>query len=266
MKSIYTKALPLALLSLAVSANAAEKEEKELQDMSDPLAVFSQAGVGYTDRGLNLKYGESYDTGSATTMGMNVIEIKGIGGEAIGFSDTVEPDNSIDSFRFRNFEVDLTTGRGAQIDMSYDVETESANASYSFMQALPKWGRIQLYPIAGIGVNIQNNAVDNIVGDVREIDEGYSIPGVYGVVGMYSKLTITDKIWANYNPMYLTSIAGSDHYQNNTYGLGNDDILLHEVAVSYQLSPRANVRYFANFTDEIDFKDGEHRIEFNYQF
>ena len=266
MKPSYIKALPLAFLSLALTAQAAEGEDQELQDMSDPLAVFSQLGAGYTDRGINLKYGESYDTGNPTTMGMNVVELKGIGGEALGFSNTVEPDNSIDSFRFRNFEVDLTTGRGTQIDLNYDVESESANASYSFMQALPKWGRIQLYPIVGLGVNIQNNAVDKVIDGQPQIDDGYSVPGLYAVAGMYSKITITDKIWANYNPMYLTSVAGSDYYQNNTYGQANDDLLLHEVALSYQINPRTNIRYFANFTDEVNFKDGEHRIEFNYQF
>ena len=259
--------MPLAMLAGSLTVQAAETNDEDVQDMSDPLAVFSQIGAGYTDRGLNIKYGETYDTGSDTSMGMKIIELKGIGGEALGFSDTVEPDNSIDSFRYRDFNVDLTNGRGKQIDVSYDVESENASASYSFIQALPKMGRIQLYPIAGLGVNIQNNAVDHIADDGSTvIDGGYSMPGVFAVAGMYSKITITDKIWFNYNPMYLTSLSGSDYYVDNAYGMNNDNILLHEVALSYQINPRTNVRYFANFSDEVDFKDGEHRIEFNYQF
>ncbi len=51
-------------------------------------------------------------------MGMNVFEIKGIAGEAIIGNDR-GADDSIDSIRFRNF-VNLTNGRGTQVDMSWD--------------------------------------------------------------------------------------------------------------------------------------------------
>lgn len=200
-------------------------------------------------------------------MGMNIFEVKGIYGEAIGFADDELRDNSIDSFRYRNFEVDLTKGLGKQIDMEYNVESERANLSYSLMQALPKFGAVQLYPLAGLGVSVQNNAVDHVDKDGNQIiDHGYSMTGVYGVVGMYSKITITDKIWLNYNPMYLKSISGSDFYTTNTYGEGTDSILAHEFVASYQINKRANIRYFANFSNEVDFSDGDHRIEFNYQF
>ncbi len=254
---------------LALSANVMA-EEKEVQDMSDPLAVFTQGGFGVTNKGLNLKIGQTYDTGSATTMGMNIVEIKGFGGEALGWDSNSVRDNSIDSFRFRNFEVDLTNGRGAQIDASFDVERENLSASYSLMQALPKMGFIQFYPILGAGVSIQNDAIDRIEmidGEATPvIDNGYSMDGVYTVAGMYSKITITDKIWLNYNPMFLSSISGSDFYQDHAFGKGNSDILLHEVAASYQFTPRFNVRYFANFSDEVNFADGDHRLEANYQF
>jgi hypothetical protein len=53
-------------------------DEKAVQDMSDPLAVYTQVGIGATNKGLNLKIGQAYDTGIATTAGMNVIEVKGI--------------------------------------------------------------------------------------------------------------------------------------------------------------------------------------------
>lgn len=251
-----------ALLSTAPLALAND----EPADMSDPLAVYNQFGAGVTDRGINLKFGQTYDTGSDTTMGMNVVEAKGIAGEALGWSNTVEPDDSIDSFRFRNFNVDMKTGRGAQIDATYDVEREAIDASYSVIQALPKLGPINLYPLAGLGVNIQNNAVDSVNNGVAEIDSGFSVPGVFGVIGMYGKWAINDKVWLNYNPMFLTSIAGSDYYVDNTYGAGNSNIFAHEFIVSYQINPVTNVRYFANFSDEVDFSDGQHRIEFNYQF
>ncbi|WP_286261545.1 hypothetical protein [Thalassotalea atypica] len=269
MKNSSLKVILPALVAALVSqtAFAADTaEEKELQDMSDPLAVFSQFGVGYTDRGLNIKYGKSYDPGVENTMAMNIVELKGFLGEDIGFSQIVEEDNSIDSFRFRNFKVDMTNGRGNQIDIAYDIETDTANASYSFIQALPKWGRVQFFPILGAGVTIQNDAIDSIENGEKVIDEGYSMTGTYTVAGMYSKVTITDNIWFNYNPMFLSSLSGSDFYKDNAYGMGNSDILLHEVALSYQINPRSNVRYFANFSDEVNYKDGEHRIEYNYQF
>lgn len=265
--------LTLAAVSISAlftfSSNAVA-EEKEVQDMSDPLAVFTQGGFGITNKGLNLKIGQTYDTGNVETMGMNIIEVKGFGGEALGWDSNSVRDNSIDSFRYRNFEVNLTNGRGAQIDALFDVERENLSASYSFIQALPKWGIIQLYPILGAGVSVQNDAIDRI--DMVDgqatpvIDNGYSMDGVYTVAGMYSKITITDKIWLNYNPMFLSSISGSDFYQDHAYGKNNSDILLHEVAASYQFTPRFNIRYFANFSDEVNFSDGDHRLEANYQF
>lgn len=260
-------ALMLSAALLATATMAQEKSDEELADMSDPLAVYTQAGGGLTDRGINLKIGESYDTGSDTTMGMNIIELKGIGGDWAGWSGSSKRDNSIDFFRFRNFEVDMTNGRGQQMDLNYNVEREDLSASYSFIQALPAWGSLQLYPLAGMGVSIQNNAIDGIDDNGEQIvDSGYSMPGAYAVVGMYGRYILNEKIWFNYNPMWLTSVAGSDFYQDNTYGVDNSNILLHEVVASYQINPRLNVRYFANFSDEIKFSDGEHRIEVNYQF
>ena len=47
---------------------------------------------------------------------------------------------------------------------------------------------------------------------------------------------------------------------------GYSSVLTHVATVSYKLSPRSNVRYYANCSQYIDFKDGAHSIEYNYQF
>ncbi|QYJ78754.1 hypothetical protein [Shewanella acanthi] len=273
MKSHYLIAASLALLPLsavfaeeAAIAQASENAKDGPKDMSDPLAIYTQVGFGVTDKGLNLKMGQAYDTGEPTTAGMNVFEMKGIFGETLGWRGENGASNSIDSFRFRNFTANLTNGRAAQIDFSYNmnpnvVAQDSADLSYSFIQALPAFGRFSLYPLAGVGVSIGKDALE----DDGTIDSGYSTMGVYGLIGMYSKFTITDKIWINYNPFWLTTIAGSDTYTDNYYGFGNSHILTHELALSYQINPRMNLRYFANFNENVDFMDGDHRIEFNYQ-
>ncbi len=269
MKLRKSKLVALTILGVSTSLSvlANDKEElSELQDMSDPLAVYSMAGLGYTDRGFNFKLGQSYDSGNAEIMAMNVLEVKGFLGESLGFSQTVEPDNSIDYIRFRNFIVNTSNGRGKQIDLNIDVERENLNLSYSLIQALPKWGVIQLYPLAGVGVSIQNNAIGRIENDEPIIESGYTMEGFYTVVGMYTKIEVTDEIWLNYNPMYINTLSGSDYYKDNAYGASNSNMLLHEISVNYQFSPRANIRYFANYSDEVNFKDGEHRIEVNYQF
>lgn len=254
MKKELTLASVLALTAFGVVAN----ETEEVQDMSDPLAVYTQLGAGITDRGLNLKVGQTYDTGSDITMGMNVLEIKGAMGDTLGFRDYAT--DSIDSLRFRNFGVDLTNGRGRQVDINYDFDSEMGSASYSFIQALPALGPLQLYPLAGVGASFGNN----VVGDNGEVISGYSIPGTFGLVGAYTKITVTDKIWLNYNPMWMSTLSGSDTYKDEGFA-GDSSILAHEVAASYQFTPRFNVRYFANWNEHVNFKDGEHRIEFNYQ-
>lgn len=271
MKHPIPKVLALALVSAFAHAESTPESSEQVQDMSDPLAVYTQGGFGVSDKGLNLKVGQTYDTGNPDTMAMNIIEVKGIAGEQLGWSGSSKRDDSIDSFRFRNFSVDTTNGRGAQLDMNYNVEKEQLDTSYSFIQALPKWGALQLYPLAGAGVRITNGKVDTTVdteSGTYPIDKsiGYTIPGVYGVVGMYSKLAITDKLWVNYNPMWLTAIAGSDDFMESAFGQGNSEVFANEVSLSYQITPRFNVRYFANWTQEQEFKEGDQRIEVNYQF
>ncbi len=268
MKKIFLMSALATLVSSQAMANEIT-EEKEVQDMSDPLAVYTQAGFGVTNKGLNVKIGKTYDTGLDTKMGMNVIEIKGIAGEVAGWDSNSVRDDSIDSFRFRNFSVDMTNGRGSQIDVSYEVESETMDASYSFMQTLPKMGRVQFYPLAGIGVRVMNGDMvsnnANGLGYTIEDASGYSVPGTFGIVGTYSKIEVTDKIWLNYNPMWLTTVSGSDTFTDHGFA-GESNILTHEFAASYQITPRANVRYFGNWNEHNNFGDGDHRVEFNYQF
>lgn len=257
----------IGLLSIGSTNVVAEESSDNIQDMSDPLAVYTQAGAGYTDKGLNLKIGQTYDTGSDTTMGMNIIEIKGIAGEAIGWNGDARSNNddSIDSLRFRNFSVDLTNGRGAQVDVDWNFDNNQGSASYSFIQALPKMGPVSLYPLAGLGL-AAGEAYDHLDKGAAQAQDRYDLHGSFYVAGLYSKIEITDKIWINYNPMYLGTISGSEEYKNNAYGEDNDAILTHEAAISYQITKRSNVRYFANWTEDTHFSDGDHRIEFNYQF
>ncbi|GGP36880.1 hypothetical protein GCM10009347_00900 [Shewanella algicola] len=252
-KNIY---LAIAVL---FSSQVVADENSEIQDMSDPLAVYTQMGVGTTDKGVNIKLGQSFDTGSDTTMGMNVFEFKGLMGETFGWRD--EANNSVDSMRFRNFGVDLTNGRGSQLDVNYDFNNESGAISYSLIQALPAYGPLQLYPLVGVGAAFGNN----VVGDDDQMTSGYSVPGTFGMVGLYSKLDITDNVWLNYNPMWMSSLSGSDTYKEQGVS-GESSAFAHEFIVSYQLAPRSNIRYYANWTEHDSFKSGDHRIEFNYQF
>ncbi len=239
------------------------EETEEVQDMSDPLAVYTQAGVGYTDKGLNIKIGKSYDPGQANVMAMNVIEIKGIYGDAIGTRDN--QNDSVSLIRFRNFKVNTSNGQGTQIDAEFNLNSNTGSVSYAFIQALPKWGPVQLYPLAGAGLALANNVNNHPLWSDENSPSGYSLPGAYALVGMYGKVTITDKIWFNYNPIWLTSVGGSNAYKDNTYGAGESSVFTHEVALSYQINSRMNVRYFGNFSNLTDFSDGDQRIEFNYQ-
>ncbi len=251
-----------ALLQLLPIAQASATSDEELQDMSDPLAVYTQAGIGMTDKGVNLKMGQSYKSSKPGVMAMNVLEVKGIGGELFGIRDNDEAlygsvDDSIDSFRLRNFQAELAKGQGRQLDINYNVDQDKLDASYSFMQALPKFGMLQVFPLAGAGVTVANNYSGE--------DTGYEIPGTFALVGMYSKVDLTDKIWINYNPMYMHTLSGSSQYKDHNYANENS-ILAQEFALSYQINPRTNVRYFANWNEHVDFADGDHRIEVNYQF
>jgi len=257
---------PVLILATLSVTSLSYAQESEIQDMSDPLAVYTQAGFGYTDKGLNVKLGQTYDTGNDSTMGMNVLEIKGFGGEALGWSNR-NSDDSIDSIRFRNFSVDLTNGRGAQVDMNWDFDRNQGSASYSFIQALPQLGMFNFYPLAGLGI-AAGEELDGTTGgdlDANQVRDRYNLHGTFYVAGMYAKMQMTEKIWLNYNPMYMGTISGSSTYKDTGFQQ-DDSIMTHEFSIGYQLMPRANVRYFANWSENTNYNDGDHRIEFNYQF
>lgn len=255
MKKIFLQLCLLGLSTVIVTA------EEDIKDMSDPLAIYTQAGFGFSNKGLNIKIGQSYDTGNEKTGGMNLIEIKGMVGDVFGWDNKETTSDSIDAFRFRNFMVDLKTGRGTQIDINYNLHAESGVISYSIMQALPQWGGLSIYPLAGLGVAFANNALQ----DDGSIDSGFSFPGVLAVVGMFAKYNVNDNIWINYNPNWTIGLAGSDLFLDHGFE-NNSNVLTHELALSYKITPRLNIRYFANWSENINFSDGDHRVEFNYQF
>ena len=263
MNNIFRNLLSTLVFFTFSSVVTADDVKKELQDMSDPLAVYTQAGIGYTDRGFNIKVGGAYDSGKPATMAMNIIEIQGLLGEKIGFRDGAT--DKIDSIRFRNFTINTKNGLGSQVDISYNLNSKTGSASYALIQALPKLSIIQLYPLAGVGLNIANNVNENLLWKDADSPSGISIPGAFATFGMYSKVTITKDFWFNYNPIWMTSIAGAKNYENNTYAVNESSILTHEVALSYQITPVMNIRYFGNWSNLVDFKDGGHRLEFNYQ-
>jgi len=258
--NIFTRSIPLALLlSTAAVAEVSNSQEEKLADMSDPLAIFTMAGFGVTNRGINLKVAKSYDTGDENELGMNVVELKGIYGDALGWEDDAK--DSIDSLRLRNLTVNPNTGLGGQIDLSYGFESEAGSLSYSMLQALPKMGRFSFFPLAGAGVTFANNMLQ----DDGTTASGYSFPGTFSTIGLYSVFTITDKIWLNYNPIWNSTLSGSDLFIDHGFE-GHSSVLMHEFITSYQIDPRSNVRYFANWSDHTDISDGDHRIEYNYQF
>ncbi len=242
----------LSSLSLVLFIPMAFAEDIQPKDMSDPLAVYTQAGIGATNKGLNLKIGQTYDTGSDSTIGMNIIELKGFAGQLLGWDGSNQRNDSIDSLRFRNFSVDTKSGLGQQVDLNWDFGSDSGTASFSLIQAIPALGPVQLYPLAGLGLSVAEDRYN-------DTGVGYKVPGTFGVIGMYGKVTVNDNIWLNYNPMYVSALGGHEDYRDI-------NILHHELAASYQLNPTQNVRFFANWSDEVRFGKGDFRLEFNHQF
>ncbi|MDN3714961.1 hypothetical protein QWY94_02600 [Vibrio breoganii] len=241
-------ALSLAtIFSLSISPVSAN----DYQDMSDPMAVYSQAGFGITDKGINLKLGQSYDTNNDDTMAMHVLEAKGFAADTFG----LKGDDSFDSLRYRHFNVDMTTGLGTQADLSWDFDAKVGSVSYSLIQALPQMGPLQLYPLAGLGLNVAD--VHSTLLDPEGGSIGYAIPSSFAIAGIYSKIEITDSIWLNYNPMYSTQLGGVKEF-SSLYGWQ------HEVVTSYQLNTQSNIRAFWNFGEALNGTD--FRVEYNYQF
>ena len=141
--TLFIFSASLALMNTCVSAeenseSSAESPQEKLEDMSDPLAVYTRVGAGLTNLGVNLKVGVDYDTDKDSTTAMHVLEMKGALGDTLGWGDDDLRDNSIDNFRYRNFVLNKTNGRGTQIDINYVFDEsylakQSGDISYSFL-------------------------------------------------------------------------------------------------------------------------------------
>ncbi|GAL18710.1 hypothetical protein JCM19235_2133 [Vibrio maritimus] len=151
MKTLRLATAAAVLLPLITVAS------EEVQDMSDPLAVYTQVGAGATNKGLNFKVGQVFDTGNEETMGMYIFELKGLGGDTLGWENG--SNDSIDSIRLRKANVNVLEGRGMMLDAAYDFNNEFGSLSYNVVQATPAFGPIQLYPLAGAGASFGNNVI-----------------------------------------------------------------------------------------------------------
>ncbi len=254
--------LPFAmLLTFTPPLMAQESDTEEIKDMSDPLAVYTRAGLGVTNKGFNIKIGVESKSGDADTNLMHIIEIRGFGGETVGRDGPYVRNDSVDSLRYRRFAVKKSNGRGSQTEISYNQNSDSGALSYSLLQGLPKWKNFNIYPLVGLDIGIAKDALE----DDGTIDSGFSFPGAFGVVGMFGKYRVNEKIWINYNPFWSVGLVGSDNYKDHGFE-GHSSVLTHEAAISYTLTARSNIRYYANWSEYTDFSDGTHRIEYNYQF
>lgn len=133
--NLQTAKSPLSwtILTALVSFMSVSVTADEYQDMSDPLAVYSQAGMGVTNKGINFKFGQAYDTNNDSTMAMHVPEAKGFAADSLG----LKGDDSFDSLRYRHFNVDINSGLGSQVDLSWDFDNKLGSASYSLIHSCP---------------------------------------------------------------------------------------------------------------------------------
>lgn len=248
------RSLTAVVLTSIVSLSIYPVFADDFQDMSDPMAVYSQAGFGVTNKGINFKLGQAYDTNNDTTMAMHVLEAKRFAADSLG----LKGDDSFDSLRYRHFNVNTTNGLGSQINLNWNFDNKIGSASYSVIQALPQFGPVELYPLAGIGINVADVHSQLIKPDADyDGSIGYTIPSSFALLGLYSKMEVTDQIWLNYNPMYTTRLGGVE-LMDELYGWQ------HEIAASYQIDNQSNIRAFWNFGEALDGTD--FRVEYNYQF
>ncbi len=245
----------LVMSGIAATSFAAETE-KEVQDMSDPMAIYTSGGISYGTNGLNLKMMKTLDTGSKTDLSAIIVEIKDM-----DFADDgdvrhgTERSSAPSNLRLRKFDVDMTTGRGISYDIMHNTDKDAGMLSVGVMQALPINSFWTAYPILGAGVWY-----------AEDEQNGIDVPGVTLNLTMYNKFTVTDKIWLNWNLTYAEGIFGKEEFKDDRNSAS--DSLVHEFIASYQIDPRNNLRLWHNTSqDKMNEDDtGETRLEFNHQF
>lgn len=260
------------MVAISFNSYVSAEEQKQPADMSDPMAVFSQFGASAGTNGLNLKFVKALDTGVDDEMSMFALEAKNIMGSWTDDSGSSQDnpelaDDGIDELRFRLFSVNTNNGLGSYIDVTHNVDDGMGFASYGLMQALPKVGFWQAYPILAGGVQysdgeLNRELVRSGIASDDEVGTGTGINSFYGQFIVYNKFTITDKIWLNYNLTYTHAIFGDDYWVDK---LRDGDGLSHEFIASYQITPINNVRLYYSAGHE-SFEDGDWRLEYNHQF
>lgn len=253
----------LGFLTVPLFSTAAFAKEQEVQDMSDPLAVYTQVGGSYGTNGINFKLGKTLDTGSPTDMSMILFEVKSMLGEHTKDegSSAMNPDmanDGISELRFRKFDVDMTNGRGISMDVIHNFDSNSGTASIGMIQALPKVGFWQAFPIIAAGVQYNDGSMHAADGESTGLHSDFA----FASFTLYNKFQLTDTIWANYNPVYTQAIFGDQLYTDNLRG---SDGLTHEFVLSWQMTPKQNFRLWYN-TTQNNFSDGDFRLEYNQQF
>lgn len=231
--------MKLATMLIAAVMLPAFANESEVVDLSDPMAVYTSIGASYGTEGANLKMGLAYDTGKDSTIGMHILELKNL----------IEPDSDA-SFRYRHFGVDLMNGRGTQIDVNHNLELGMGTASYGLMQMVPITSNFAIYPVLAAGVHFDINSD-------KAQDDGINLPGAFVSLTAYSKFTINENWWLNYNPTFIYGIAGQ---------LNGEDALVHEFVVSRKIGTDKSIRLFHNIANNDSFNQGETRLEFNMAF
>jgi hypothetical protein len=238
VRTLFTSTLVTTVLAGILSPVIAA----EPVDLSDPMAVYTSVGGSYGTEGANLKMGLAYDTGNDATIGMHIIEVKNM----------IDDDSDL-SLRYRHFGVDLTNGRGTQIDVNHNAEEGVGTASYGIMQMLPVTSNFAIYPVLAAGIQYDINS--DKAHDPN--DGGLSVPGAFVSLTAYSKFTINENWWLNYNPTFLYGVAGQ---------LNGEDVLVHEFAISRKVGVDKSVRLYHNLGNNDNFKEGETRLEFNMAF
>ncbi|MCF4176859.1 oligogalacturonate-specific porin KdgM family protein [Vibrio sp. McD22-P3] len=246
-----------SVLSLALLATSTLAAENQVASVS--------AGIGFDNYGASLKM--QYEKNSESNVTKGIMELKGIAGSSIGWSNSNERDDSIDSFRARFFSNNASSGIGGYLDTNYDVEKEAANVSGN-ISFLYKYHKLEVLPYAGLGLSIVNGELPLEENGYPVDDDhvtGYTMPGSFGQVGIYFSYDITDKLNFTYNPEYRTTLGGSESYVNNYFD-GDSYQFYNEVRLGYRINQQWDMKYHIEWYSNQSDVDAINGVEINYHF
>ncbi len=220
----------LVMASAGAIAETTQPENVESEsasddiDMSDPMAIYTNAGLSFGTGGIDMKLGLQIPSDGGFS---NMIILEGKGAFRKGESEEFA------SYRGRYFAGQQEGSLRFAVDVNYNAEADVALYNTGVFYTQPISSNLTIYPGMMVGKATNGGTV------APGTEESTTIMTAM----FYSRYTLSDKTWLTVNPTYT-------HYREEFGDVGRNNFSM-EMGIGYQLNKKTNVRLWGGTDNEM---------------